>query len=824
MDADSESSEISAGHDGHSQHYGQLSLTLESFRQSLPDLIEEALTDPEIEEGIRALRLSPEEIAEAANEQLPEHIEEIWASAESERLQVEHLRSELDARIRALDVKSGDATHVFWSRTWWRFAIIVLCVIIAFAISAAPTALGLGRFVAAIVVALLALWQIAVVVNRLFQLRQDRRGQRRELNVPKLETDLDEASRIHINALSEHGVLPKIRILLNKLQKNYYSLDLAVRSAPGLQADNVQFRVETTGSRNLIQLLGAMPDGGSIGIAGPRGSGKTSVLQAVCLGRLPIRTSGARSRRRQLAVMVTAPVEFSSREFLLHLFATLCDGFVGQFYGYGRGSAAPPTRLGPKRLLLRHAGWLSILSLVAGLVVLYLALPLKTRRLALEKGILPYIFKSFGKNQHAARAWASHAREFINPLDGRLAWLGIMLLLAALLLCLVAIYRALQRAAESASSQQRSRDPLRMLIDRANSHLDRIRFQQSYSSGWSGALKLPLVEGGINEARTLAENQMSLPDIVSSMREFLSDVSALQQVMIAVDELDKISSDMKAWQFLNDLKGIFGVSGCFYLVSISEEALSGFELRGLPFRDVFDTAFDEVAHLRHLEYAESRDLLERRVIGLSAPYICLCHCLAGGLPRDLVRVARDLVTIKMRRERLGDAINLDAITADLIRADIRDRTAATMIAVRARGADLELEDLISWIDKVQILEIAAGDMLNASSTYPASSGPTDFSTDNAPSEVREVWRKVHRIGFGLAGSLYYSATLIELFQDGLTEGDLRRLEDEGQKSVEQLARARQGFSISAIYAWPQISRFRQAWQMETCDFPRKGQG
>lgn len=98
---------------------------------------------------------------------------------------------------------------------------------------------------------------------------------------------------------------------------------------------------------------------------------------------------------------------------------------------------------------------------------------------------------------------------------------------------------------------------------------------------------------------------MSLPDIVSSLKSFLSKIAQERRVIVAIDELDKVDSDVKAGQFLNDLKGIFGVPECFYLVSVSEEALSNFELRGLPFRDAFDSAFDEVAHFRYLSYAKA---------------------------------------------------------------------------------------------------------------------------------------------------------------------------------------------------------------------------
>ena len=62
-------------------------------------------------------------------------------------------------------------------------------------------------------------------------------------------------------------------------------------------------------------------------------------------------------------------------------------------------------------------------------------------------------------------------------------------------------------------------------------------------------------------------------------------------VIIGIDELDKMSEE-DARQFPNDIKTVFGQRDCYYLVSVSEDAMSAFERRGMRFRDVFE---DETA-------------------------------------------------------------------------------------------------------------------------------------------------------------------------------------------------------------------------------------
>ena len=104
------------------------------------------------------------------------------------------------------------------------------------------------------------------------------------------------------------------------------------------------------------------------------------------------------------------------------------------------------------------------------------------------------------------------------------------------------------------------------------------------------------------------------------------------RVFIGIDELDKIGSAEQAEHFLNEIKGIFGIPHVYFMVSVSDDALTAFERRGLPLRNAFDSSFDEIMHVGPLSYDESRRLLYRRVIGLSEPYVALCHCLAVASP------------------------------------------------------------------------------------------------------------------------------------------------------------------------------------------------
>ena len=176
----------------------------------------------------------------------------------------------------------------------------------------------------------------------------------------------------------------------------------------------------------------------------------------------------------------------------------------------------------------------------------------------------------------------------------------------------------------------------------ARRHLARVRYLQTYTAGWSGALRLPGggAEGQHTRSVARAEQPLSYPEIVDEFRTFARDVAVGvhrkgDRVFIGIDELDKIGSAEQAEHFLNEIKGIFGIPHLYFMVSVSDDALTAFERRGLPLRDAFDSSFDEIIRVGPLTYAESRRLLYRRVIGLTEPYVALCHCLAGGLPATL---------------------------------------------------------------------------------------------------------------------------------------------------------------------------------------------
>ena len=138
-------------------------------------------------------------------------------------------------------------------------------------------------------------------------------------------------------------------------------------------------------------------------------------------------------------------------------------------------------------------------------------------------------------------------------------------------------------------------------------YLRDIRFQQSFSidRNQSWTVASPGSYLSLANQRTLgtawAREPRTLPEIVARLRDFIMVVHGRgHRLIVGIDELDKLS-EADAQSFLNDIKAIFGIRGCNFLVSVSEDAAADFERRGVPFRSTFDSSFDDIVSIGYFD-------------------------------------------------------------------------------------------------------------------------------------------------------------------------------------------------------------------------------
>lgn len=364
------------------------------------------------------------------------------------------------------------------------------------------------------------------------------------------------------------------------------------------------------------------------------------------------------------------------------------------------------------------------------------------------------------------------------------------------------------------------------LIAKAGSWLREIRYQSTFTSGWSGSLKAPIAEASLTQSEQSAEQQRALPDLVAGFRELMNCVHNLgPRVFIGIDELDKMGSDEDAQRFLNEVKAVFGIDGCFYLVSVSENAMSSFERRGLPFRDVFDSAFDEVVRFDRFTFELSRAVLRRRTV-MPMSFVALCHCVSGGLPRDLVRAARTLFRLNTTP---GTTDALDSLVAMLVIEDVRAKTAAIAIELAQIQLEPEVTNIGYWLQRTDEW------LALAESTPPAEAGEALYERCRAFWPDAMTWPRSERVddesrtnrarlaSLGLEANAYryFAATLLQFFGSQPSDHDLRTAAapGTGNASFERLARARLLFGNGPLLAWELISDFRRAHTFDTLDRP-----
>lgn len=247
--------------------------------------------------------------------------------------------------------------------------------------------------------------------------------------------------------------------------------------------------------------------------------------------------------------------------------------------------------------------------------------------------------------------------------------------------------------------------------------------------------------------------------MVDSFREFAGRVAevlieqgVIERIVIAVDELDKIAEPDKAHEFVNDIKGIFGIDGCLFLVAVSEDAISAFERRGIPVRDAFDSAFSEMVRMDAFTIEESRRWMGRRLLGVPEPFSRLCHCLSGGLPRDLRRSTVDMIDVV----RETGSRDLGSVAALMVEREL-DRKAHAFAAA-ARRLD----------DSPEVAAHLADLLLIAGARTPADlvglAGRLAPDPESAMPRMR--WQS--------ACFVLFCATVREVFTDDLTESRWRR--------------------------------------------------
>ena len=591
----------------------------------------------------------------------------------------------------------------------------------------------------------------------------------------------------------------ELRQAINEKLELSYRLRTNITDGAGLQEGyDPLLEIDTEAHKQLEQLLKKMRHG-SIGITGPRGAGKTTLINS-------INHLDSVAGNRHLIVSISAPVNYRPREFLLYLFSKICETTIDA------------TNLQNSDEIIRSLPVISyrvLLFLLLGLSIWFLGAifgsPIKIIGIKINI-VLEGLFLLSATGLFILSIYFSHLAS--NNIENWIHFLSA---------------NSNQEKEKNGVDFKWSHSKKVELNKKAENLLRKIHYQQTLSNSQSGAIKLTFWEAAWGKSRSIQENEMSLPEITFAYRDFIEWVTVNYgcKYLIGIDEMDKIENHDDAQKFLSELKNIFSLKNCYYLVSISQDAMSDFELRGLPFRDIFESTFDEVIHIPLLNYYNARTIITRRIIGLPEPFAELAYCLSGGSPRELIRYLRKIIiktsekVVETESKSIGQ-IYLHEMVFLLIKDDLMKKLVAIRYQLLMEEQSFSNTQFISRLDKFEekITIDALIDFIHEL-IYE------NKKLRNDSTVLRGIQKQ-----FGLF--LAYQTTVLEAFREPIFEDDkaIEKFSNMAKQSfviqkgeyslndsqnfspIDTLVQARQLVGLSPKYSLSLISKFRQSQKMK----------
>ena len=507
----------------------------------------------------------------------------------------DRLAPELRAMWAARQRQSFAARARPWLTT--AMAVVLLGGALAFFISWASGAAGEWQAFLALALLMCAAGAATAAGIQHLEVRRDRSQLR------QTEEDLVAATEDAV------GELLRARILDRAAPELAWGNTFDSTFAPTLVGIGVDSAISSATYTELVEFIEQHPTS-AIGIAGPRGIGKSTLMEKIIHER----------RLRAIGVRVPAPKRYEPGALVRLIHGNLAHEVLHPGSG---GFALFDPASGRLATLRRFAG--GVLLLVGAIVMAVIW--------ANDQAKLSERSESSGWRVSTVTVLCIAAAGALLGILARTLWLAAWSLRQEVV-------------ADLGDTSARGRQ----LQALARRELEHLRYSSASQAKSSVSWKLGVVNGSGEDQLTLTERALSEADAVARLRRFCTDLARTgsRSIVVAIDELDKMDQPGDVVAVINSVKDLFHLRSLHVLVSVSTDAMHSFAARGILVRDVFDSAFDTVVEVRRLRPDESVDLLSCRATKFSFPAMYFCHCWAGGHPRDLIRTARACVTIRAR--------------------------------------------------------------------------------------------------------------------------------------------------------------------------------
>ncbi|MFJ4952185.1 P-loop NTPase fold protein [Streptomyces sp. NPDC088760] len=387
----------------------------------------------------------------------------------------------------------------------------------------------------------------------------------------------------------------------------------------------------------------------AIGLSGPRGVGKTTVMKEAC--KLSPSMS-EESPEGYLGVYLPIPVKYTTVDFIRHLHCVLARTMIGD------------SQVKPSALKVRKPATVIVRALIGGVIA------------------------SVG----ALIVFLNHAQHRL-VVSGTDVF-GIVLALVGTLVYIMSVF--------SSTSRPRASGDGSVEANLGREALDGLSFNRKERRSSKNVFKSTFMWVEDQDQVEITERERSHPESVDAFKTFAKRYcnETRKSVIIAIDELDKLDQVDEALEFINGIKDLLHVEGVHFIVSVSDDALYRFELRGVPLRDAFDSSFDMIIPVRRFEVSESRELIERRTVDFPDELTLYCHSLSGGLPRDLIRSARQCINV---RRTAIDSVPIPEVVYRVTQQRALSVAEAALAKVREvdRGALTVCLEVISGIEAAE---------------------------------------------------------------------------------------------------------------------------
>lgn len=611
-------------------------------------------------------------------------------------------------------------------------------------------------------------------------------------------------------------IMPQVVLAINTTLGKDKDRLLVEEDSEGLRKlQDPTFTVETRSERRIANLLSQM-DGGSIALAGPRGAGKSTLLRKFSG---PLRDAAGFGKC--VSVYVTAPAEYLPRDFIAELLQRLCETYL-QLWNYPMPEPIfREHRPNIKRLLGYALGIirLTFRAAIACAIIAWMAWPVIGHLVKMHYPYHHYYVSILNYSQHEfdhayAKLYNSIHKSF-NPLW---SFLAVFMRIVVILIALVFLSSSLRMWKACIGLRSES-----ALAKRARDHLLRLQVEKTVT--WGRSLSSPtgrIVGLSINRGGSASYTPWTLPELVRHTRLFMQDISEEMKgssypIVIGIDEIDRIGSLDHAERFIAEIKAIFGVERCFFLVAVAEDVGSVFAQRATAGRSILENAFDDIVAVEMLDLAETRDLLLKRVPGFTDSFVYLVHALSGGLPRELIRVTRRLVEVNQDLHESGRNPRLEDLSFALVKEALLEAIRAT----RSQLARLTLG--LDWVVVFERLRQAKTSLSHSSSFFDPDSYRTirELSQLGIPKDSLEKGRDkpsfdgdeqaARQIIQDFIAFSLFGLTIIDAFSDGCFDLEIVRTKPIGSEgSYEELAAARVELTISPHHSMIMLDRFRDS--------------